>query len=356
MTIPPSQIPIARSQCWRPARTAIPTVSTPSAASSVIFVPMPRPAASAPRKSGPAPTPASTRGSPVTGTSVTTPSWGCSSSAAGSKPGPPSSGARGGLRLGRRLGRTGYSRRRPGRGGAVDQEGEHREQEEEPHDVVGRVAGLRADQHLGVQHHGGAEQGRGADRVGAPDAPRRQQRHRQPAEVDQGRERVVVERDHRDRVQQLGVLRVVPGGELERIGEVQRPDLAGLREPAREGHVVPGGVLVVHAGVQGLLGRLGPVRHDQRRGADRDRRHQLARLDRGELVVRGADVPPPGPVGGAEPDQRAGEQQRHLLEQLQQPQQLRDHDQGRDAQHELRQPGQRARPGGNEQGSHVVGA
>ena len=71
ISIPPNQMPSARSQCSRPARNAIPTVSTPKAASRVIFVPMPRPAASAPRNSGPAPKPASTRGSPVTGTSVT---------------------------------------------------------------------------------------------------------------------------------------------------------------------------------------------------------------------------------------------------------------------------------------------
>ena len=258
--------------------------------------------------------------------------------------------------IGRRLGRTGYSRRRPGRGGAVDQEGQHRQQEEDPHDVVGRVAGLRADQHLRVEHDCGAEQGGGADRIGAADAPRRQQRHRQPAEVDQGRQRVVVERDHRDRVQKLRVLRVEPGSQLERIGEVQRPHLAGLREPPREGHVVPGGVLVVHAGVERLLGRLGPVRDNQRSGRDRHQGHRQAGLDRRELVVLGADVASPGPVGGPQPNGNARQQQRHLLEQLQQAQQLRDHDQGRDPEHELRETGERACPRGNEQGSHVVGA
>ena len=64
----------------------------------------------------------------------------------------------------RRLGRPGYLRGGPGRGGPVDQEREQGEQEEDPHHVVGSVAGLRADKHLGVQHHRGAEQGGGANR------------------------------------------------------------------------------------------------------------------------------------------------------------------------------------------------
>ncbi len=89
-------------------------------------------------------------------------------------------------------------------------------------------------------------------------------------------------------------------------------------------------------------------------GGDRDRGHQ----------VGGADLRPgagvghtrPGPVGGAEADDHRGQHQRHLLEQLEEPEQLGDHDQGREAEHELRQPRQRAGPRRDEQGANVEGA
>jgi hypothetical protein len=240
-------------------------------------------------------------------------------------------------------------------GVAGDQEGDHRQQEEEAGDVVGRVARLRPDDHVGVEHHRGGEQGGGPDRVGTADAPGGEQREAEPGEVDQRREEVAVERDDSDGVQELGVLRIEPGGELERVGEVKGADRGVLREPSREGHVVPGGVLVVHAGVEALLGRDRPVGDDQQRGGNGDREHrQIAAGD--ALAQRAGGQAPAGPPGAAEAGRDADQDQRNLLERADDPEQLGDHDQGRDRQHDLGQPSRGAAPARHDQRSHAVGA
>ena len=188
--MPPSQMPSARIQCPRPARTAIPTVSTPERGQQGDLGADPEARRERrPGSSGPAPTPASTRGSPVTGTSVDHSLLGMLLVGLRVEAGLAVLGHRRPLRPLRRLGRPGYLRGGPAVAAPLTRNASRASRKKSPIDVVGRVAGLRADEHLGVEHDRGAEQGGGADRVGAPDAPRRQQRERQPAEVDQRRER-----------------------------------------------------------------------------------------------------------------------------------------------------------------------
>ena len=238
---------------------------------------------------------------------------------------------------------------------ARDQEGDHREQAEKPDCIVGGVPRLGADDHVGVEDDGGAEEGGGADGVGAPDAPGREQGEAEPGDVDQRGEEVAVERDDPNRVQELGVLRVEPGSELERVGEVKGPDGGILGEATREGHVVPGGVLVVHARVEALLGGDRPVGDDQGRGGDRDRKHDPARKRR-RAPLGGGLRPRARPPGAAEADRDAGPDQDPLLEQTDDPDDLGDDDEGGDREHELGEASRRATPAGHDQRSHAVGA
>jgi hypothetical protein len=234
--------------------------------------------------------------------------------------------------------------------GAVHQERERRHQEEEAHDVVRRLAGLRADHHVRVQDDRGAEHRDAPDPVRPPDAPGGKQAERAPHQVDQRREEVGVERDDPDAVQELRVLRVEPGRQLQRIGEVERPDVPGLVEPGREGHVVPGGVLVVHPLVECLAGRVGPVDDDEDGGRDPDRDHDRARADLRRPRHFG-QASPANEVGSPEAGRDAAEHQGEFIEQPEGPDQLGDQDQHREPDHHLGEACQRAHPGWDEQGS-----
>ena len=122
--------------------------------------------------------------------------------------------------------------------------------------------------------------------------PGRQQAERHPADVDQRREEVVAEEEDAGRVEQLGVLRVEPDGQVEDLGEVEGSHLVVLDEAGREGGVVPGGVRQVHADVEPGLGGHRPVRGDQQGRGDRD-----GERDRGDLRRPAAAVRSPAAAG-----------------------------------------------------------
>ena len=138
---------------------------------------------------------------------------------------------------------------------AVDQEGGEGEQEGEAHDVVAPLAGLGLDHHPGVEDDRRRDQRRRADLVGAADAPGGEQRDREPDEVDQRREPVALEEDDRRRRGPARSWRVEPGGEPQRVGEVQVDVECSWAIRRREGHVVPGRVAAEHAVVEARAGR-----------------------------------------------------------------------------------------------------
>ena len=72
-------------------------------------------------------------------------------------------------------------------------------------------------------------------------------------------------------VQELGVLGVEPV-QVERIGEVERPDRAGVRDPRRERAVVPERVEGEHPPCPDVLEAGRPVRGDEGGGRERDQR------------------------------------------------------------------------------------
>ena len=135
------------------------------------------------------------------------------------------------------------------------------------------------------RHGGDAEM---AAAVGPADAPGGEEGDRQPAEVDEQRERVAVDEQDPDPVQQLGVLRVEPVGE-DGLVVVEAEDRVALGDVRREGHVVPERVEVEDAAAQGVVDRQAPVGDDQ--GDDSDGDQELPTAGTGELR-------PAGPVGG----------------------------------------------------------
>ena len=106
--------------------------------------------------------------------------------------------------------------------------------------------------------------------VGPADAPGGEEGDRQPAEVEEQRERVAPRQQDPDRVQQLRVLRVEPVRE-DRLDVVHPGDRVALGHVRRERHVVPERVEVEDAPVQRVLRRQRPVRDDQRDDADHRR-------------------------------------------------------------------------------------
>ncbi len=131
-------------------------------------------------------------------------------------------------------GRAGGLRGGAGLSVAVDQDRGRGEQEEEPADVVLGVPGLEQEQHLGIEQDRDPEQGGRRRSVRPPERPGREQAEAHPADVDQRREEVAVEEEDPERVQQLGVLRIEPDGQLQHLGHVQRADLGVLDEAGRE--------------------------------------------------------------------------------------------------------------------------
>jgi hypothetical protein len=86
---------------------------------------------------------------------------------------------------------------------------------------------------------------------------------REPAEIEEERERVAPTQQDHDAVQKLGVLRVEPV-RVDRLGVVQAGDGMALGDLDREGHVVPEGVEVEDSAVECVFGGQAPVSKDER--------------------------------------------------------------------------------------------
>ena len=145
------------------------------------------------------------------------------------------------------------------------------------------------------------------------------------------------------RMEQLGVLGVEPDRQLQHLGHVQRADLGVLDEAGGEGRVVPGGVGQVHADVQARLGRHRPVGGDQQGRGDRDRRARSTRRAARAARWRARRAarrrcrcrrPPRRPRPAPSPAGRGSTT----------PDQLQDHDQQRESQHDLGKPRGGPRP------------
>ena len=231
---------------------------------------------------------------------------------------------------------------RPG----VDQDRRGREQERDGDGVRRRRAGLARDHRAGVHRDRHSGQVRGRDAVRAADAPGGQQRHAEPAEVDQRAEDVPVEEHDARRVQQLGVLRVEPV-QVEGVDEVHPPDRPGVRDPRRERPVVPERVEGEHAPAPDVLEAGGPVRGDEGGGerapttsgeggspGPAGRRVPCWRFIRGIREERTSDAEVDAQTDcERRDDQDGGNEDAEGAEQLEQ-----DGEQ-RDAEHGLRQPG-----------------
>ena len=203
-----------------------------------------------------------------------------------------------------------------GSGVAVDQDRHRSEDEGDAGDVVERLAGLELDQALRAERHRGADQRLRAEPIRPADAPGSEQRHRQQAQVEHGRDAVAVEEQDPERVQDLGVGRV-EGGEEDRVEELDLAQIAGLHEPRGERHVVPEAVGAVHAGGQRPQGRHHPGGGEPGAREHGDRPGRSPGSGRRRRLGR-----PHGPVGrqpggdqaGRHPGSRQGAEHSALLE------------------------------------------
>jgi hypothetical protein len=125
----------------------------------------------------------------------------------------------------------------------------------------------------------GCDDGEMALSVGPPDAPGGQEGDRQEGEVDEQRERVAVDEQDADGVQQLGVLRVEPVGE-DRVDVVQPGHGMALDHVGGEGEVVPERVEVEDPAVEGVLCGYDPVGEDEGDYAPGDEQGQPLRAGR----------------------------------------------------------------------------
>ena len=143
-------------------------------------------------------------------------------------------------------------------------------------------------------------------------------------------------------VDELGALRVVPGGEPQRVGEVEVDGRPFLGDPRREGHVVPGGVAAEHALVEAELGGEGPLGDGE--GGDADREQQEDRLH-----LRGFDFAAvlrrfaPADPGGEQADADADEDRPADREDAERAEQLEREDEQGDGDRHVGEP--RQRPG-----------
>src|ERR1044072_8581874 len=80
---------------------------------------------------------------------------------------------------------------------------------------------------------------------------------------------------------------VDPGGEAQGMGEVEGQARPLLRDPGREGHVVPSRVAAEHAGVEAELGREGPLGNRPGSDAEGDPEGQRRELRGGDLPRAG---------------------------------------------------------------------
>ena len=100
---------------------------------------------------------------------------------------------------------------------------------------------------------------------------------------------------------------------------------------------------------------MGPVDDHERSGRDPDPDHHHTRARLGHLG-RLRQPATAHEDGGSQPGGDIAEQQRNLLEEPEDAEQLGDQDQQREADHDLGEACQRPHPGRREQGSQVVGA
>ena len=118
---------------------------------------------------------------------------------------------------------AGQARVPPPRPGS-DQDRDRREQQGRGHQVVLGGARLAHHERVALQHDRGGHHSERSAAPGPTDAPGSQEGDRQPAEVDEQRQRVAVGEQDPGRVQQFGVLRVEPVDE----------DGLGVEEPVTE--------------------------------------------------------------------------------------------------------------------------
>ncbi len=234
----------------------------------------------------------------------------------------------------------------------VDQDRGGGQEEEQPHRVVLGVPRLVEKQHVGVQHQSHRHD---RDRTAAVDprkGPGGEQAERRPADVEQRREEIVAEEEDPGRVEQLRVLRVEPDRQVEDLGEVERADLVVLDEAGREGRVLPGRVGQVHADVEAGLRRHRPVGDHQ--DCCRDRGAERIRPDRRRGQRRPLPCRSEGHPDCATGDQ-AGEQDPPRAVEADDPNELEDDHQQREAEHDLGEPCRGAREAGQEAAAHADG-
>ena len=120
-------------------------------------------------------------------------------------------------------------------------------------------------------------------------------------EVDQRRDDVAAEEQHRDGVGDLGVRRI-ERREEDRVEEVDVAQVAGLHEPRRERQVVPEAVGAIHAGRERAERRHDPGR---RQGGADPRRDSFATPHDGGAGGRVPGGPPPRPTAAPSPESPA---------------------------------------------------
>ena len=162
------------------------------------------------------------------------------------------------------------------RRGGVEEDRDRGQDQRRGDEVVLRGPGLADDQGVALEDDRGRGDAERAAVVRPPDAPGGEERDRQPAEVEEQRERVALGEEDPDPVQQLRVLRVEPVGE-DGLGVGVAGDRVALGEIDRVGHVVPEGVEVEDAAVEGILGGEAPVGEYDCDHADGDQGHEVGR-------------------------------------------------------------------------------
>ena len=235
--------------------------------------------------------------------------------------------------------------------GGVEEDRDRGQDQRRGDEVVLCGTGLADDQGVALEDDRGGGDAERPTVVRPPDAPGGEERDRQPAEVEEQRERVALGEKDPDPVQQLRVLRVEPVGE-DRLGVGVAGDRVALGEIGRVGHVVPEGVEVEDAAVQRVLCCQAPVGEYDCDHAHRDQGHE--EVWAAGSATRGRGVPI-GPVTvGAGPgvnpgcQQQGCEDQRPAVEDLGCSEELGEEDQEGYGEDRLDEVGRGALPLGEE--------
>ncbi len=154
------------------------------------------------------------------------------------------------------------------RAAPLDEQGDRGHQQRDADDVVQRAARVVEDELRRGEQHRGTDHRERRDTERAADAPRGQQRERQPEQVHERREHVAAHEHDAERVQELRGRRIEHGQRVA-VGVVQPRRPAGLEETRRDRHVVPEGVGGAHhAPLQRVGDTCRPLREDHRDGDD----------------------------------------------------------------------------------------